>query len=151
MESFTLLLQSANSSNRTGSSTSAYTYDVNWDAIIPSKYKNRQFNVSFTFFSTPQATNQDITQISINYSGKTGLYNQSTSNTNIVGVAVPVVYTQGTEYSYLMADVNTNSSFSSGYPSSNYITVNLYENATYLTAPNPAIYDYSLFLKFTLI
>ena len=99
-ESFSLMIQSNNSLNRisNGSTTSNYSYFVAWDSIIPEKYKQSNFNLSFTFFTSPSTTVQDITQLHINLAAKPYIFNQMNSSSYYLGCVMPYAYTSTLYY-----------------------------------------------------
>lgn len=121
-KSYSLILNSANTKNLIdNSSIGAYRYYVNWRAMLPQNGK--RFNVSWSIRSAPTGTVlTNIVLLSVNL-GNCNVYDQTGSQTSIIGAIAPKSYVSGsTQYYYesMMMDA-----FSCSFPSNDYITVNM--------------------------
>ena len=110
-EYYTLILNSTNSINRTGTAPT-YSYYINWDTILPTKYSKYSVNFCFNSFVVTTAFTELYT-ININF-GTTSVYNQIPSQTQCLGFVHPYS-TSSTSYS----DVNIM------YPTNRLITVTI--------------------------
>jgi len=100
------------------------TYDVNWGAILPKKYK--RFHCQFVFKSQNYAgILADNGFVNINL-GRMSIFDGKQQSQNI-GMIYPVVSnnTAGSLASYYNSTNNDNNDFWINYPTMNQITVNL--------------------------
>ena len=149
METYTLTLFSAHTLNRTGTDISNYTYYVNWGSVIPEKYRNNKFLISFTFhtdFTTNSGSKTSVIQAnglnltSANFQGMS----------NVLGcVFINVSRTQpiGT----LGAGVGDNNTVMGNYPNSNYLNIYIVDITNFVVAPNgvACLPNYMLTISFT--
>jgi len=141
---YTLFLNSTNSTNRTGTAPQ-FTYNINWDSILPRDLINKKFEVSFNFSSlVVAAAFTEIYTINVNF-GTTNVYNQTPSQSGFLGFLYPYM-TSANAY-FAMANVSDNSSVVVSYPSNRSITVTI-GNAN-LASATVNITDYILTLQFT--
>ena len=96
-ESYTLVLNSTNATNRTGTAPN-FTYLVNWETILE---KQCSYSISFSFHSTVVASAfTELYTLSINF-GSSNVYSQSASPFNQLGflhhtMQLPIVMTTPT-------------------------------------------------------
>jgi hypothetical protein len=141
---YTLVLNSTNSSNRTGTAPS-FSYNINWDAIFPQNLRDKKFAVSFVFSSLVVTTPfTEVYTVNINF-GTTNVYNQTPSQSAFLGVLYSYM-TSATAY-FAMANINDNSPVTISYPTNRIITVSI-GNAN-LASSTVNITDYILTLQFT--
>jgi hypothetical protein len=141
---YTLVLNSTNSSNRTGTAPT-YSYNINWDAIFPQNLRDKKFAVSFVFSSLVVTTPfTEVYTVNINF-GTTNVYNQTPSQSAFLGVLYSYM-TNATAY-FAMANINDNSPVTICYPTNRIITVSI-GNAN-LASSTVNITDYILTLQFT--
>ena len=141
---YTLVLNSTNSSNRTGTAPT-YSYNINWDAIFPENLRNKKFAVSFVFSSLVVTTPfTEVYTVNINF-GTTNVYNQTPSQSAFLGFLYPYM-TSATAY-FAMATINDNSPITISYPVNRNITVSI-GNAN-LASSTVNITNYILTLRFT--
>ncbi len=55
-ETYSLILNSQTAINRSGNNQNAYSYYINWDAILPKQYESFNLIISFQSLSITQAT-----------------------------------------------------------------------------------------------
>ena len=141
---YTLVLNSTNSVNRTGTAPQ-FTYNINWDTIIPLNLRDKKFAVSFNFSSlVVAAAFTDIYTINVVF-GATNVYNQTPSQSAFLGFLYP--YMTSVNAYFAMANVSDNSSVVISYPSNRSLTVAI-GNAN-LASSTVSITDYILTLQFT--
>jgi hypothetical protein len=144
-ENYTLLLNSTTTTtNKTGNNTNlGYTYNVNWDNILPDR--NIKYKVNFTFFSLSKGGFTDLYSLYINF-GTSDVYDNNSSRTTYLGTIHP--YPLTTTVFYAVANINDNADVTINYPSNRLITVSLINS----NAGQPTVYlssDYVLTLSFT--
>ena len=136
MESYALLISSANSVNRTGTSTAEYTYFIDWSRVIPKKYQHHNFEYSFVFRTDTTTT---ILTESILVSATVGfvsMYTQSGTQSSLLGAIVPGQYvtTAGDRF-YYQSNHSDDASSMCAYPTSTYLTVTVTNFAGVAVAP----------------
>ena len=141
-EYYTLVLNSTNSVNRTGTAPT-YTYYINWDTILPSKYSKYSVNFCFSSFVAGSIFT-DLYTININF-GTTSVYNQAPSQSQFLGFVHP--YAINTIFCYAVSNLNDNSDVNIRYPTNRFITVTIANANLSLSSVN--ITDYILTLQFT--
>ena len=121
METYVLTLYSAKSDNRTGTDISDYSYYVNWGAVIPEKYKNSKFLISFTFRSDITSNSSSNTSVVI----ANGL-NLFTSNfqgiTNALG-CIYIASSRSSSVGIFGASSTDNLPVMGNYPNSNTLNI----------------------------
>ena len=141
-EYYTLVLNSTNSVNRTGTAPN-FTYNINWDSVLPDK-RYTKYKVNFSFNSLVVATPfTEIYTINVIF-GTTNVYNQMPSQSAYIGCVHPY-NTSATSY-YAIANINDNPDITIAYPSNRLITVSI-GNAN-LASSTVNITDYILTLQF---
>lgn len=148
-KTYTVILNSALATNRTGANTSSYTYDIQWNKILPQEYK--LFDLSYTFRTT--TTNTVLSETIVIYSniGNKECFNQNWNNSYILGSAIPNSYatnTANTQKYFYDSKFNDDNGCICYYPMNNYVSVNLY-NLDGTAASN--VPNYILQLYFTVI
>ena len=153
-ETYNLVLNSQISTNRIGSNKRNYQYYVNWNAILPNKYK--RFLVNFSFITLVQSSFAEMYILYLDFNG-TNVYSQSNSRNNYAGNLLPtnnltnaVAQATGTtiqtSYFYIMTRLNDNPNFTIQYPNNNLITVDIVNaNSSSGTTFN---YEYILNIQF---
>lgn len=147
-KTYTLLLNSQNSVNRSGTTTTNYTYYVNWKAVLPTECK--KFDVSYSLKSVLGTTLlTDVVLLSMNI-GNQSTYDQTYSQTPIVCALNPSSNV-GTVYYYYQSNVTDQCGFMVGYPQNSFLNIKLLNstpvNGAYaLTTSFP---DYILQISFT--
>jgi hypothetical protein len=144
-ENFTLVLNStAITTNKTGNNTNlGYTYNVNWENILPDR--NTKYKVNFTFFSMSKSGFTDVYSLYINF-GTADVYDNNSSRTTFLGDIHP--YSLTTTVFYAVANLNDNQDITISYPSNRFITVSLIN----INSGQPTVYlssEYILTLSFT--
>lgn len=148
-ESFNLILQSANSSNIIGgTSTANYVYFVNWGSIIPEKYRDRLFTVYSAFQSGIGSTTAgDCINVSVTL-GNSHVKDQSGAYNPFVMSIYPL-FKSTVVNNWYSCTTNDNVPFTCNYPNNSNITVQL-TNISNGAVPNPAVQNYTLQLSFVL-
>jgi hypothetical protein len=144
---YTLVLNSQNSTNRTGSNINSYTYYINWDVVLDRIHQN--YSVGFTLKSVNTSTSITVNGfVSINF-GRSNCYEQSNSQTSKIGFFYPVCVqqTQTTFNYFFNATSNDNSPIEIAYPSNKFINVVFSDFNPSTTSFT--MYDYVLELTFT--
>ena len=149
METYTLTLFSGQTHNRTGTDISNYTYYVNWGSVIPEKYRNNKFLISFTFHtdftsnsgsktSVIQANGLNIT--SANFQGMP----------NVLGCVFINVSRTGS-IGILSAGVGDNNTVMGSYPNSNNLNIYITDITNFAVAALglPVLPNYMLTISFT--
>jgi hypothetical protein len=163
IETFTLVLKSNDTINIINSSSiKSYVYNINWDAVIPKSKKqnwnNVKFNLTFSFISNIQTTfgiqvNTGILSVNL---GKTNSFDNTMSETSILGFISPIIYSKWSNYPtnnnvvsyhYYFAGDNDNSPTTVSYPTNSQITVLIKDTDAGVPAVNPL--NYILKLHFT--
>jgi hypothetical protein len=147
-ESYSLIINSQNATNRDNSSgnINSYKYYINWDSVLPKKYST--FNVGFTLKSINTATNITVNAlVNINF-GQSNMSDQTNNPSQSLGIAYPVVVQQTAvawNY-YYNSTLNDNQPVTISYPVNQFITVSFtnFDLTTALT-----MYHYVLQLTFT--
>ena len=141
-EYYTLVLNSTNSVNRTGTAPT-YSYYINWDTILPTKYSKYSVNFCFSSFvvTTPFT---ELYTVNIIF-GTTSVYNQAPSQSQFLGFVHP--YLASSTACYAVSNLNDNSDVNIRYPTNRLITVTI-GNAN-LSSSTINITDYILTLQFT--
>jgi hypothetical protein len=144
-EVYSLTISSFNTINRiSGTSPNSYTYNVNWNSIIPEHYRNNKFLITFSFcsgFST-----QSIVPLLIYLTG-INLYNiDLAGNTNALGTIRPTLSATANQYFY--SSVSDNVPITCYYPNSTQLNVSFLDITT-LTTPINGMKDYTLTLSFS--
>ncbi len=97
-EFFTVILNSTNATNLSKNGTNYIsndcTFTVNWAGIIPEKYRNNSFMVTFSFISS--VTNQQALPLLINVDGLS-LNNRDQGQNRILGCIKPIIFYSGTQ------------------------------------------------------
>lgn len=148
METFSLVLNSSNSTNRTGTLL-AYVYQTDWARVIPPAYKHRKFDVTWTFRSDLQATSLPETMLVYCDIGFVNCVDQSGAFSNLLGAIVPGQFLAAAAAYGYSSDNDMNNRFSSAYPSNQNVAVTL-TDITNATVANYNV-NYILQLFFTLI
>jgi len=125
-DTFNLILNSQNSTNRTGSLNS-YTYFINWSSVLPEMNKTlpQTFNVTWTLKTINTSTNQTQSAlVDVNF-GQTNTCTQENQPSTIIGYIYPVPVQQSstTWNYYLTATPYDNLVTTISYPVNNFITV----------------------------
>ena len=140
----TLILNSQNIINRSGSNVNSYTYYINWDSILPKVDGSmpQTFNLTWTLKSVSTANVLSTNSVvSVNF-GHTNSFDQTNSQSQIIGYIYPQIY--GVNY-YFTSSTFDNTKTVLTYPSTNFITVNFQDFS--LSTPF-VMYDYILILNF---
>ncbi len=121
-ESFSVVLNT----NATNVSKNGYpyitndcTFNINWAAIIPEKYRNNVFQLSFTFCNS--TTNAVTTPLYVNVNGLS-VNNRDQGQNIILGIVKPIFSYSGTQQ-IMFAGETDNVSITCGYPRSTQIRV----------------------------
>jgi hypothetical protein len=121
--SYSLCLNSQNTTNRTGSSIDNYTYTIDWSKVLPTKYKT--YNVTYKLKSVAVYTGSisGTGAININFDN-TKIINQGGTSCSVVGIVEPNTYlvVSGSNYSWYYESVN-NLPFTIFYPSTSSLNV----------------------------
>lgn len=145
VRTFNLILNSQNSTNlNTTGGLGAYSYYINWNAILPSEIK--KFDVSYVFRSVQQSTTQATALVLLGVTLGTQLnFDQGASQSNIIDAINPCSYVgTATQYNYISTG---DLGFCCTYPTNSNIVVNLLSPATLL--PITSVGHYVLMLQFT--
>lgn len=140
-ETFTIFLQP---DYGVGTATSSKQYTINWESIIPKKYK--KFLLKATFTSVDNSYSTMFIKVEL-----TGLSTQIwdsriTGKSNLVAIAYPHDTTAFATDEYLYSTVASEiSGITVDRPNQNILTVNLYDYAHDAVAPA----DYTLILQLT--
>ena len=123
-KTYTLLLNSANSVNRIGTSTSDYSYYINWHSLLPKSVN--KFDVSFSLKSQMTTTQQtNIILLAINVGNQT-CFDQNSSQTQICCAITPksntATYPDVVYYNY-ESTVTDESGFMCGFPENDYLNI----------------------------
>lgn len=147
-KTYTLILNSQLTTNRidTSAGISGYKYYVNWGAILPPEYT--KFDVSFVFRSSTSGTDPVNTILLGMNLGNRTLYDQTMSQSNIIGAIIPKSY--GSTRYYFESNYPDDSGFICSYPSNSYVTVTM-SNLDGSANTNFPAGGYVLFLCFTVI
>ena len=143
-ETFTVILNTYPiTSNRTGNNTTlGYTFNVNWDSILPKIYN--RFLVNFTFFSAAKSGFTESYSININF-GTMNTFDHNSSRSNYLGLIHP--YPISTTVFYAVANEADNAPVTIYYPTNRFINVSINntntQNTIYLSS------EYILTLQFT--
>ena len=125
-KTYTLTLNSAITTNRSGAGIGSYTYYVNWGAILPKEVQ--KYDVSFVFRSAATTTLMiDTVSVSATFGSRT-VYDQTQSQSSILGAIIPKSYVTTTANAprfYYESSYTDDSGFIAYYPSDNSITVNI--------------------------
>lgn len=142
-KNYTLILNSANATNRTGTLNNGYTFYVNWSSIMPyiEDVEYHKYILKWTFYDVPQVAATGNLQISVNF-GHSLVNDQSGSTSSIIGIVHPVLVSGNY---YLTANINDNADIIISRPTNNFITVNFYELSG---ASHNKTQDYVLALTF---
>ena len=87
-ETYNLILNSQISTNRIGSNKRNYQYFINWNAILPNKYK--KFSVRFSFITISTSSFGEVWTISIDFN-TSNLYDNNSSRNNYLGSIFPIL------------------------------------------------------------
>ena len=125
-KSYTLLLNSANTVNRSGAGTTSYSYYVNWQSVLPSSCK--KFDVSYSLKSQMTATLQsNIILLSCNIGNQT-TYDQTYSQTPIICAITPesnpATVPDVVQY-YYQSLITDESGFMIGYPQNSNLEIKI--------------------------
>jgi hypothetical protein len=147
METYTLTLFSGQTTNRTGTDLSDYSYYVNWGSIIPEKYRSNKFLISFTFHS-------DFTAVAgsrpaVVFANGLNLINQNfQGEVNILGVIIPnVIKTQ--VINAWTASTTDNQPVMGNYPNSNTLNIQLMDVTNNAILAVPSMNNYIMMISFT--
>jgi hypothetical protein len=122
-KTYTLLLNSANTVNRTGAGVTDYTYYINWAALLPRDVKN--FDVSYSFKSTLTSTLQsNVILLTANIGNQT-TYDQTYSQTPILCAIAPYSNPGSTVNFYYESKITDECGFMIGYPQNNYLNIRI--------------------------
>lgn len=148
-KTYTLLLNSGNTVNRSGTVTNDYTYYVNWSSFLPKEVK--KFDVSYSLKSYMTSTLQtNIVLLSANIGNQTS-YDQTYSQTPIICAITPKSNPGSTVYFYYETFITDESGFVISYPQNNYLNIKILNptpvNGVYSSATD--FPDYVLQLSFT--
>jgi hypothetical protein len=139
-----LVINSQNTSNRSGANVNSYTYYINWDSVLPriDKDKAQTYNLIWTLKSVSTATVLSKNAIvSINF-GRSNTFDQTNSQSSVIGYVFPQIC--GANY-YFTSSTFDNIKTVLTYPSSNFITITF---SDFLTSTAFVMYDYVLILNF---
>jgi hypothetical protein len=162
IETFTLILNSSDATNIiNNSSIKAYSYSINWEAVIPKSkiqnYEASKFNVYFSFVSNIATTNLSLVNsayISANF-GKSNSIDNRMTQTNLLGFLQPIVYSKYSNYptntitdyyQYYIANNQDNSPTTISYPHNSQIIITIADTDSSYNAVN--IGNYILKLTF---
>ena len=87
-----LVINSQNTTNRSGANVNSYTYYINWDSVLPqiNKDKAQTFNLSWTLKSVSTATVLNKNAIvSINF-GRSNTFDQTNSQCSVIYFSQPL-------------------------------------------------------------
>ena len=139
-ETRTLVLNSQTATNRIGSNTRNYQYNVNWTTILPKPENiNQKYLVRFSFITPATNSFGEVFTVSIDFGGS-NMYDQTNNKSTFMGCVYPVMNTTtstagtNTVFYYAKATTIDNIPVTVEYPTNSMITVTLmYLNATYPT------------------
>jgi hypothetical protein len=139
-KTYTLLLNSANAVNKTGTGNDC-TYYVNWASFLPKEVK--KFDVSYSFKSTLTSTLQSsVLLLSANIGNQT-TFDQTYSQTPILCALTPYSNPGATIYFFYESKVTDECGFMIGYPQNNFLNIRI------LAVAPDANGNYSLASSFT--
>ena len=122
-ETYTLVLDTQNSTNRLGSNNYSRQYNVNWSAILPKPENiSQKYQLRFTLTSLSTASLGDIFSVSIDFGGS-NVYQQSNSKGTFLGLVYPIG-NNGTYY-YFQSKACDNLPVTVEYPNNSLITVSI--------------------------
>lgn len=151
MESYTLMLNSLNSKNRTiNTAGGQITYYIDWGAFLP---RHNKFDVTSSIKSAVSVANSNL-NLNVNV-----IVTLGSSQTHINGNAIVSNISHLVPYTYSIGGTNTRTYFETrlnenyhtqiSYPSYNYVTVTTTTGNMADTAPGTVFPDYILMLRFT--
>ena len=153
-ETRTLVLNSQTATNRIGSNTRNYQYNVNWTTILPKPENiNQKYLVRFSFITPSTKSFGEVFTVSIDFGGS-NMYDQTNNKSTFMGCVYPVMNTTtstagtNTVFYYSKATTIDNIPVTIEYPNNSMITVTLLN----LNASFPANYftnNYVMTLEFT--
>lgn len=145
---FTVILNSTNATNVSKNGTNYIsndcTFTVNWAGIIPEKYRNNLFMVTFSFISS--VTNQQALPLLINVDGLS-LNNRDQGQNRILGCIKPIIFYSGTQQ-IMFAGITDNIPVTCGYPKTTQIRV-YFSQILDGNIPTFGLVNYALSLNFT--
>ena len=122
-ETYTLVLNSQNATNRIGTVKNKYQYYVNWSSFLPKPENiNQKYSVKFTCTTLSTASIPDIFSLNIDFGGS-NCYDQSNSKSTFMGLMYPIG-NNGTYY-YIQSKYSDNGAVTIEYPNNNMITIGL--------------------------
>jgi mevalonate kinase len=151
-KTYTLLLNSANSVNRSGTAVTDYTYYVNWASFLPQNVE--RFDVSYSFKSTLTSTLQSsVVLLSANIGNQT-TYDQTYSQTPILCALTPYSNPGSTINFFYESKVTDECGFMISYPQNNNLSIRILNaipdaNGLYSSAASFTGMSYILQLSFT--
>jgi hypothetical protein len=120
-DSYSVVFCSRNPNVVSNADLNNVVYTVNWDAILPKKYK--KFDCQFIFKSENTATVLTNTGfIGMNFGSAINIYDGQQSTTQQLGIIYPAVV--GAQYFYSSTN-NDNNNFRVSYPNQQLITLTL--------------------------
>ena len=163
---YTIIFNSQGSNVLASSNNNCYvSYDINWNNILPTKYK--KFKCNFTFRSANYKVNNynytncmlfDSGLVNINFGSKSLTYQNIGNNTYNIGMIYPDVFICHTNNlgaiiasiytSCYCAKTNTNNSFTIGYPTNSQVNIIVYALSNNFT-PLPNFQHYVMYLTLT--
>jgi hypothetical protein len=116
-KTYTLLLNSANAVNRTGSGVANYTYYVKWNTLLP--FNVKRYDVSFSLKSTLTSTIQSAPILVSANIGTQTTYDQSSTQCPIIGAVIPKSNPGTTVYFFYESMITDQSGFMINHPGEN--------------------------------
>lgn len=133
LKSFNLVLNSNDSTNRTGVSIGNYNYLINWDSVIPREYHKESFEVRFSFCSSSSTQQTEAYLLYCDFGGiPINTKDQNMMVSNFLGV-IPWQNTfvdADTIKTFWQADFQFNAPIVINYPRNNYLSVRLQDQAS---------------------
>jgi hypothetical protein len=145
-KTYTLLLNSTNAVNRTGSGNQNYTYYVKWNALLP--FDVKKYDVAWSLKSACSSTLQSLPLlVSVNIGNQT-TYDQTSMQTSIIGCINPKSNPGSTIYFYYESNITDQCGFVINHPGeNNYLNVRILN----VTPSTDGVYnDASSFLNYVL-
>lgn len=148
-KTYTVILNSTNATNKSGSSTTSYTYNIQWYKILPQEHQ--KYDLSWIFRSQTTLTGiSDTILVSVDFGTHT-TFDQSWNQTNVLGAIIPKSYATNTSTNpryYYESNYTDDCGCMAYYPQKNSITVNITKMDFSAVSNVP---DYILQLCFTVI
>jgi hypothetical protein len=148
METYTLTLFSADSNNRIGTDISNMTYYVNWDGVIPEKYKCYKFLIKFSFY-TDLSSNSNSKSYFIMANGLNLISANFQGMSNVLG-CIPICVSRAGSVCTIGCSSVDNPTIMGNYPNSNMLNIIIEDLTNFSGMNNVALLpNYVLTITFT--